>query len=476
MELHTLSIAEARKGLDDKQFSSVELTQACLARIAQRNDEINAFITVTEELALAEAQKADKRIAQGEVEMLTGIPFGVKDAICVQGVRTTGAAKILDNYTAPYEATVITRIRKQGAVLLGKQNCDGFSHGASNENSMYGPVKNPTDTTKVPGGSSGGSAAAVADNQCIFSIGGDTGGSIRQPASFCGVVGMRPSYGRNSRYGIMALASSLDTIGPFAKTVEDAAVLMEIMAGHDPKDATTVADHIPDYRKKSQTDIAGLKIGVPKEYFSQDGADQEVQERIYQNIEALETQGCSIVEVSLPHTKYAIAAYYVLMSSEDSSNLARLDGIRYGVQEVQDTLYNTYSNSRAEGFPEEVKRRIMMGTYALSAGYYDAYYKKAQKVRTCIAQDFETVFSQVDVLVSPTSPFTAFGIGEKSQDPLSMYLADVLVSPASLAGVPALSVPVGAASNGLPIGLQVIGPRLGESCVLQVGHNIFNNQ
>jgi aspartyl-tRNA(Asn)/glutamyl-tRNA(Gln) amidotransferase subunit A len=274
----------------------------------------------------------------------------------------------------------------------------------------------------------------------------------------------------------MALASSLDTIGPFAKTVEDAAVLMEIMAGHDPKDATTVADHIPDYRKKSQTDIAGLKIGVPKEYFSQDGADQEVQERIYQNIEALETQGCSIVEVSLPHTKYAIAAYYVLMSSEDSSNLARLDGIRYGVQEVQDTLYNTYSNSRAEGFPEEVKRRIMMGTYALSAGYYDAYYKKAQKVRTCIAQDFETVFSQVDVLVSPTSPFTAFGIGEKSQDPLSMYLADVLVSPASLAGVPALSVPVGAASNGLPIGLQVIGPRLGESCVLQVGHNIFNNQ
>jgi len=476
MELHTLSIAEARKGLDDKQFSSVELTQACLERIAQRNDEINAFITVTEELALTEAQKADTRIAKGEVELLTGIPFGVKDAICVQGVRTTGAAKILDNYTAPHEATVITRIRKQGAVLLGKQNCDGFSHGASNENSMYGPVKNPIDTTKVPGGSSGGSAAAVADNQCIFSIGGDTGGSIRQPASLCGVVGMRPSYGRNSRYGIMALASSLDVIGPLTKTVEDAALLMEIMAGHDPKDATTVVDHIPDYSKKSQTDVAGLKIGVPKEYFSQDGVDQEVQERIYQNIKSLEKQRCTVVEVSLPHTRYAIAAYYVLMSSEDSSNLARLDGVRYGVREAQDTLYSTYSNSRAEGFPEEVKRRIMMGTYVLSAGYYEAYYKKAQKVRTLIAQDFETVFSQVDVLISATSPFTAFGIGEKSQDPLDMYLADVLVSPASLAGVPALSVPVGTASNGLPIGLQVIGPRLGESCVLQVGNSIFNNQ
>jgi len=290
------------------------------------------------------------------------------------------------------------------------------------------------------------------------------------------VVGMRPSYGRNSRYGIMALASSLDVIGPLTKTVEDAALLMEIMAGHDPKDATTVVDHIPDYSKKSQTDVAGLKIGVPKEYFSQDGVDQEVQERIYQNIKSLEKQGCTVVEVSLPHTRYAIAAYYVLMSSEDSSNLARLDGVRYGVREAQDTLYNTYSNSRAEGFPEEVKRRIMMGTYVLSAGYYEAYYKKAQKVRTLIAQDFETVFSQVDVLISATSPFTAFGIGEKSQDPLSMYLADVLVSPASLAGVPALSVPVGTASNGLPIGLQVIGPRLGESCVLQVGNSIFNNQ
>lgn len=477
MELHTLSIAESRKGLDAGDFSSVDLTRACLDRIKERNPEINAFITVTEDIAYREAEEADKRIARGEIELLTGIPFGAKDAICIKGVRSTGAAKILDNYNSGHESTVITKIRKQGAVLLGKQNCDTFGHGASNENSMYGAVKNPSDFTKVSGGSSGGSAAALSDNQCIFSIGEDTGGSIRQPASFCGVVGLRPSYGRNSRYGIMALASSLDVVGPLTKTVEDTALVMQVIAGPDPKDATTVPDAVPDYCAALKKGVAGLTVGIPREYFLEGGAlDAEVRERIYEHISILKSRGCNIVEVSLPHTRYAIATYYVLVSSEDSSNLARFDGIRYGVQSERGSLYKTYSDSRADGFPAEVKRRVLMGTYALSAGYYDAYYTKAQKVRTCIINDFTDAFSHVDVLVAPTSPFTAFGIGDKHQDPLSMYLADLYVSAASLAGIPSLSVPVGVASNGLPIGLQVMGPRLSEDVVLQVGDSIFNNQ
>ena len=471
--LHTLTIQEARKGLDNKTFSSVELTQACLERIAQRNDEINAFITVTKELALEEAKYADEQITKGKATRLTGIPFGVKDAICVKGVRSTGGATILDNYIPPHEATVITKIREQGAVLLGKQNCDSFGHGASNENSMYGPVKNPKNTTKVPGGSSGGSAAAVADNQCIFSIAEDTGGSIRQPASLCGVVGMRPSYGRNSRYGCMPLASSLDTIGPITKTVEDAAIIMEIIAGKDERDATTVADPVPEYTKACQKDISGLTIGIPKEYFTLDGVDPEITEAVAMYITQLEKKGCTIKEVSLPHTKYAIAAYYIIVPSEDSANLARLDGIRYGMQAKAETVYDMCSKSRSQGFPEEVKRRIMIGTYALSAGYFDAYYKKAQKVRTCIRQDFTNAFSSVDALITPTSPFAAFGLGQKTADPLHMYLTDVMVSPASLAGVPAISIPAGNTSDGLPIGLQVIGPRLGESTVLQIGNSLF---
>ncbi|MBU0596562.1 Asp-tRNA(Asn)/Glu-tRNA(Gln) amidotransferase subunit GatA [Patescibacteria group bacterium] len=476
--LNELTIKQAREGLDAKEFSSVELTMACLDRIKKRNKKINAFITVTEELALQEAEKADKQIKQKKQTILTGIPFSIKDAICVKDVRSTGSAKILDNYIAPYESTVITKIREQGAVLLGKNNCDAFGHGASNENSMYGPVKNPHDEKRVAGGSSGGSAAAVADHQCIFSIAEDTGGSIRQPASFCGIVGLRPSYGRNSRFGIMPMASSLDTVGPMGKTVEDVAILESIMAGKDEKDATTVFDKVTNYlKKKKETLQSGgqarnkkqkLRVGVPKEYFEKEGLDVEVRSIIEENIEKLKGLNVEIVEVSLPHTKYAIPVYYIIVPSEDSSNLGRLDGIRYGVQAKHKNLYEAYSKSRAQGFPEEVKRRIMIGTYALSAGYYDAYYKKAQKVRTLIKQDFEEVFGLVDVLITPTSPFPAFKIGEKKDDVLAMYLADVFVAPASLAGLPAISVPAGKTKSGLPVGLQMIGPRMGEQIVFNL--------
>ena len=470
--LNELTIAEARKGLDAKEFSSVELTRACLDRIDKRNKTINAFITVTRDLALHEAKEADKQIKQNKQSMLTGIPFGVKDAICVKDVRSTGAAKILDNYVPPFEATVISKIRAHGAVLVGKQNCDAFGHGASNENSMYGPVRNPHDETKVAGGSSGGSAAAVADGMCLFSVAEDTGGSIRFPASFCGIVGLRPSYGRNSRYGVMPMASSLDTVGPMAKTVEDVALLEEIMAGQDSRDATTVGEQVPSYSKKLRTpnsELRTLKIGLPKEYWELEGLDSEVKRIIEEKIKRLQDQKIKIVEVSLPHTKYAIAVYYIIVPSEDSSNLGRLDGIRYGMQAKHQTLYEAYARSRAQGFPEEVKRRIMIGTYTLSAGYYDAYYRKAQRVRTLIKQDFEKVFEEVDVLLTPTSPFPAFGIGEKANDPLAMYLADIFVSPSAVAGMPALSVPAGETKAGLPVGVQVIGPRMGEAAVLQIG-------
>ncbi|KKT23473.1 MAG: Glutamyl-tRNA(Gln) amidotransferase subunit A [Candidatus Magasanikbacteria bacterium GW2011_GWA2_43_9] len=395
--LNELTIEQARAGLDKKEFTSVELTQACLDRIHDRNEELNAFITVTEELALEEARKADEMIAKGEQKMLTGIPYSVKDAICTKDVRSTASAKILDNYVPPFDATVIKNIREQGAVLVGKTNCDAFGHGASNEHSMYGPVKNPHDTRKVAGGSSGGAAASVADHQCLFAIAEDTGGSIRQPAAFCGIYGLRPSYGRNSRYGIMPMASSLDTVGPMAKTAGDIAILAEIMAGVDERDATTVPEVVPSYKDEIEKfEIKNLKIGIPKEYFELEGLDAEVKEAVENKIEELKKQGAEIVPVSLPYTKYAIPVYYIAVPSEDSSNLGRIDGIRYGVQSDRENLYDTYAHSRAHGFPEEVKRRIMVGTYALSAGYYDAYYRKAQKVRTLIIQDFENVFQNVD--------------------------------------------------------------------------------
>lgn len=475
MSLNKLTIKEAAKSLREGKFSSVALTQACLNRIKERNDELNAFITVAEKSALAEAKKADEMIQKKEGNELTGIPFSVKDAICTKDIRSTGAGKILDNYTPPFDATVIAKIRHNGGVLIGKNNCDTFGHGASNENSMYGCVKNPYNLKKVSGGSSGGSAVAVADNMCIYSIAEDTGGSIRQPASFCGLIGLRPSYGRNSRFGIMPMASSLDTVGPITKTIEDCAIVEKNIAGKDEKDATTVNIKVPDYTKELDTDLKGLKVGIPKEYFEIDGLDQEVKEITEKKIEELRKLGCEIKEVSLPYTKYAIAVYYILVPSEDSSNLARLDGIRYGVRNENNNLVDIYTKSRAKGFPEEVKRRIMIGTYTLSAGYYDAYYKKAQTVRTLIKKDFKEVFEKVDCLITPTSPYPAFDIGDKINNVLSMYLADVFVSPSAVAGMPAMSVPVGLNSKKLPVGIQLIGDKMNEEILFKIGYHISNN-
>jgi len=472
MNLNELTIKQAQEGLRKKEFSSVELTEACLARIKERNKIINAFITVCEEGALEEAKRADEMIKQGAAKPLTGIPFCMKDSIASKGVRSTAAAKILDNYLPPFDATVIKKIRNQGAILLGKNNCDTFGHGASNENSMYGPVRNPHDLDKVAGGSSGGTAAAVADNMCIFGIGEDTGGSIRQPASLCGIVGLRPSYGRNSRYGVMPMASSVDTVGPLTKTVEDTAIIMEQIAGQDGHDATTVADNVPKYAESLEKSIKGMRVGVPKEYFEAPGIESEVAEITKLNIEKLKKLGCEIVDVSLPHTKYAIAVYYIVVPSEVSSNLGRLEGVRYGVRVEADNLFDLYARSRAQGLHEEVKRRILIGTYALSAGYYDAYYKKAQQVRTLIRQDFDKVFKEVDVIITPTSPFPAFNIGEKTADPMQMYLADVFTTPAGIAGIPGLSVSGGATKTGLPVGVQIMGPRMGEELVLRIGNNI----
>ena len=472
MNLNELTIKQCHDGLKAGDFTSVELTKACLKQIKKRNKDLNAFISVFEEEALLEAKEADKKIKAGEQMTLTGIPFAVKDAICTADRRSTAAAKILDNYVPSYDATVIRKIREQGAVLIGKNNCDAFGHGASNENSMYGPVKNPHDLACVAGGSSGGTAAAVADNMCIFGIGEDTGGSIRQPASLCGIVGLRPSYGRNSRYGTMPMCSSMDTVGPMTKTVEDCAIVEEIIAGHDPLDATTVDDKVLKY-SELRIPNSEFRIGVPKEYFELEGMDQETKKIIEDKIvEIGKLKNIVIVPISLPMTKYAIPVYYIIVPSEDSSNLGRMDGIRYGVREEAGDLYKTYAKTRATGLQEEVKRRIMIGTYALSAGYYDAYYKKAQKVRTLIIKDFENVFRDVDLLVTPTSPFPAFKIGEKKDDVLAMYLADVFVSPANVAGLPAISVPAGKTSDGLPVGLQIIGPRLSEELVFKFANII----
>lgn len=475
--LNELTIKEAYEGLKNGDFTSLEITRACLNRIKERKEEINAFISVFEGSALAEAKKADEMIESGKQQILTGIPFAVKDAINTEDLRSTGAAKILDNYVPPFEATVIKRLRDQGAVLLGKNNCDAFGHGASNENSMYGPVANPHDTSKVAGGSSGGSSAAVADHQCIFAIAEDTGGSIRQPASFCGIAGLRPSYGRNSRFGIMPMASSLDTVGPMAKTVEDIAILMEVMAGQDAKDATTVPDVVPEY-SKNLNKKEKFVIGLPQEYFETDGMHEETRKLVEEKIEKIKENKDLDIEfkaVSLPYTKYGIPVYYIVVPSEDSSNLGRLDGIRYGVRNSDaKNLYEIYAKSRGAGFPEEVKRRIMVGTYSLSSGYYDAYYSKAQKVRTLIIEDFNKVFSEVDLLVTPTSPFTAFDMGAKKDDVMAMYLADVFVSPAAVAGIPGISIPVGKDSKNLPVGMQIIGPRLSEEKVLNFASLVEN--
>jgi aspartyl-tRNA(Asn)/glutamyl-tRNA(Gln) amidotransferase subunit A len=470
MNLTDLTIHELRARLDRREISSVELTGAFLARIAATDEQVNAFITVTGAQALAAAAAADRRIAAGEVQPLTGIPLALKDIFVTEGVLTTCASKILENFIPPYDGTAVRRLKEQGAVLLGKLNMDEFAMGSSNENSAYGPVRNPWDLDRVPGGSSGGSAAAVAARQAAGTLGTDTGGSIRQPAAHCGVVGLKPTYGRVSRYGVIAYASSLDQVGPLTADVEDCALLLQAVAGHDPADSTSVELPVPDYRTALGRPVKGLKIGLPREYFI-DGLDPEVKSAVQAAVETYRALGAEVIEVSLPHTEYAVACYYLLATAEASSNLARYDGIRFGLRVEQGGgLLELYRQSRAAGFGAEVKRRIMLGTYALSSGYYDAYYLKAQKVRTLIRQDFLDAFAKVDVLLTPVAPTAAFRLGEKTDDPLHMYLSDIFTIPVNLAGTCALSLPCGFSGQGLPIGLQLIGRPFGEDTLLHAAH------
>ncbi len=467
MDLNNLTISQLREMLASGEASSVELTKAFLARIAETNDKVNTFITVCEAEALAAAEVADERIAAGKAAPLTGIPLAVKDIFNTLDVRTTCGSKILDNYVSPYDATAIAKLREQGAVIIGKLNMDEFAMGSSNENSAAGPVKNPWDLQRVPGGSSGGSAAAIAAGQALATLGTDTGGSIRQPASHCGVVGLKPTYGRVSRYGVVAYASSLDQVGPLARSVEDCAALLGAVAGYDPMDSTSVDTPVPDYLATLKDGVKGKRIGLPKEYFIE-GLDADVKKAIDAAIETYQGLGAEIVKVSLPHTDYAVACYYLIATAEASSNLARYDGVRYGVRKDEgEGLIGMYQQTRAAGFGDEVKRRIMLGTYALSSGYYDAYYLKAQKVRTLIRQDFLDAFEQVDLLLTPVAPTPAFKIGEKTDDPLQMYLSDIFTIPLNLAGLCGLSLPCGSSNEGLPIGLQLLGKPFAEAEILQ---------
>ncbi len=463
--MNNLTITKAHNGLKKKEFSAVELTTFFLNKIKKQDKKIFSYITVSDELALSQAKEIDKKIAKKQdLPVLAGVPMAVKDIISVKGLKNTCASKILKDYIAPYDATCIKKLKELGAVILGKTNLDEFAMGSSTENSAFSVTKNPCDLKRVPGGSSGGSAAAVAADLCCYSLGSDTGGSIRQPASFCGVVGLKPSYGAISRYGLVAFASSLDQIGPITKTAEDAQIVFNAMAGKDPKDSTSVELGIKNYELR----IKDLKIGIPKEYFIK-GIDPEVEKLIKQAISQAEKQGAKLFEISLPHTKYALAAYYIIMPSEASANLARYDGIKYGLSKSRNkSLLDVYLESRGQGFGKEVKRRIMLGTYALSVGYYDAYYLKAQKVRTLIKQDFENAFKKVDAIFTPTSPFPAFKIGEKIADPLSMYLSDIFTVSVNLAGLPALSAPVGFTKAKLPVGLQIIGKPFEDNKILEI--------
>lgn len=462
------SLAEWSKVLRNREISAVEAVDFYLDRIAKNNDRYNAYTFVDTEGARAAALQIDARRTSGEeLSALAGIPFGVKEALCVRDMRSTASAKILDNYVPPFDATVIARLRAAGAIPLGKQNCDAFGHGASNENSDYGPVKNPWNTERVAGGSSGGSGAAVAADLCAFAIGEDTGGSVRAPAAFCGITGYKVSYGRNSRYGCMPMSSSLDSAGPMGKSVADVAQILQAMAGQDVRDATSAPDSVPDYAALLATKISGKTIGLPAEYFT-DELNVAVREKVDAAVMVFTQFGARLKKISLPHTKYAVSTYYILVPCEDSSNLMRMDGIRYGVRQPGKDLITTYENSRTAGLPDEVKRRIMIGTFALSHGYYDAYYRQAQKMRTLIKRDFDEAFKEVDVILTPTMPETAFALGAKINDPLKMYLSDIFSVPVSLAGLPALSVPCGLINN-LPVGLQIIGPRLKEEVPLNFG-------
>jgi aspartyl-tRNA(Asn)/glutamyl-tRNA(Gln) amidotransferase subunit A len=469
MELNKLTIDSIQVGLGQGKFSSQELTQEYLKQIEV--DDTNSFISVNEQ-AMAEAQQADQVLAAGNGTALTGIPLAVKDILLVKDLRATGASKILENYVASYTATAVRKLQDAGMVILGKTNCDEFAMGTSNENSAFGPVLNPHDKSRVPGGSSGGSAAAVAANLCPVSLGTDTGGSIRQPASFCGVVGVKPTYGRVSRYGSMAMASSLDQIGPLGKTVKDSAHLLQHMAGFDKHDATSSMQPVPDYVAALDKNAKKLRLGVPKEYFS-DHLDKEIKKIIEQKIEELKQQGFEIKEVSLPYTDYALAAYYLIMPAEVSSNLARYDGVLYGMRANKKlSLDQWYKQVRSNGFGAEAKRRIMLGTFVLSAGYYDAYYKQAQRVRTLVKADFAKAFKEVDVLLTPATPTTAFSLGEKTQDPLAMYLADVFTVGANIAGICGMTLPIGQDSKNLPIGLQLLAEPFAEEKLFTLGNFI----
>ncbi len=461
-----LTLTQARAALRDRKLSAVELTQATLDRVAALDGQIGAFLTLAAERALADAEAADHALAKGDERPLLGIPLAIKDVLSTAGIETTCGSKILKGYVPVYTATAVQRLEAAGMVLLGKLNMDEFAMGSSTENSAYQVTRNPWDTERVPGGSSGGSAAAVAARMAFGALGTDTGGSIRQPGAFCGVVGLKPSYGRVSRYGLIAFGSSLDCAGPLARTVADAAEVLQVIAGHDPLDATSPDVAVPDYRAHLTGDIRGLRVGVPKEYFLP-GMSHEVEAAVRAAIEHLQRLGAQIMPVSLPHTEYSLAAYYLIAPAEASANLARYDGIRFGPRLDQGEMWPTYTATRGQGFGPEVKRRIMLGTYALSAGYYDAYYGKAQQVRTLIKRDFDEAFAQVDVIAAPTTPKTAFRFGEHSTDPLEMYLEDVFTLPASLAGVCGISVPCGFDSAGLPIGLQLIGPAFGEEVILR---------
>jgi aspartyl-tRNA(Asn)/glutamyl-tRNA(Gln) amidotransferase subunit A len=463
------TIDGAKEALSAKKISARELAAEYYKRIAARNPELNAFLALSEERAYRQADRVDAMVAQGKpLPPLAGVPVAVKDVLSTRGVRTTCGSKILEHYVPPYDATAVERLEAAGAVLLGKTNCDEFAMGSSNENSAYGPVLNPEATDRIPGGSSGGSAAAVAAGLAVASLGTDTGGSIRQPGAMCGVPAMMGSYGRVSRYGLIAFASSLDRVGPLANNVRDVAAVLQVIAGRDPNDSTSTTAPVPDYAAEIAKPVAGLRIGIPKEYFGE-GMDDGVRKKVEAGIEVLKKLGCKMVQIHMPHTDYAIAVYYVIATAEASSNLARYDGVRYGLRVNDDSLLAMYRKTRGAGFGPEVKRRIVLGTYVLSAGYYDAYYVKGQKVRALIAQDFRDAFTKVDAILTPTSPVPAFKLGERT-DPLQMYLADIYTVTGSLAGIPGISVPCGKICGKLPVGLQIFGPAFGEARVLQLAY------
>jgi aspartyl-tRNA(Asn)/glutamyl-tRNA(Gln) amidotransferase subunit A len=472
LKLHELTIGEAHRLLKNKKISSVELTRAVLDRIDTVEGKVDAFITISEQTAMEQAKAADQKIAGGHCKPLTGIPLAVKDVICIQGIRTTCASKILENFIPPYSATVIQKLRREGAVTLGKTNMDEFAMGSSTENSGIKNTRNPWDLSRVPGGSSGGSAAAVAADMCLGALGTDTGGSIRQPASYCSAVGMKPTYGRVSRFGLVAFASSLDQIGPLTKNVSDCANMLNTIAGYDSADSTSVPRDVPDYTTALQKGLKGVRVGIPKEYGTGAGMDPEVLDVVNSAVQIIEDMGAEKIEVSLPHTEYAVAAYYVIAPSEASSNLARYDGVKYGARDKdQDELIKMYRSTRSRGFGLEVQRRIIIGTYCLSAGSYEAYYGKASQVRTLIMEDFNKAFEACDVLLCPVVPTPAFKIGENIDDPLTMYLMDIFTISANLAGIPGMSVPCGFSNEGHPIGLQLMGKHFNEEMLFKVAFN-----